>query len=90
MGKPAEIEINKVLEHAGKMCEQGEDPFFISKALLNLHYRFEKLEDVYHSVEHFIYSGLGETEDARLMMSIRKYQEVDRFNGEESQDSLPL
>ena len=46
MAMPTEEELKMALAEAGRMREQGQDPYFVAKALLNLNYQNEHLMQV--------------------------------------------
>ena len=50
MGKPIEQEFKQALQKAGLMREQGDDPDYIAKSLLNLNYRFDVWQKVISAV----------------------------------------
>ena len=70
MGVPTEQELEQALGEAARMREQGEDPHHIAKALLNHHYRIEKLEKVLHAAEVYLHSGHGGQEHSQLIRAI--------------------
>lgn len=90
MSKPTEEELKLALAAAAKLRESGEDTDYLGKSLLNIHYRFEKLETVYRAVEHYLNSGMGEIEHDRLTRALREYRRIDRSTGEDSVEDLPI
>jgi hypothetical protein len=46
MGKPTDDELKQALEEVSRMREEGDDPRFVAKSLLNIYYRFKLLEKV--------------------------------------------
>ena len=83
MSKPTEEELKRALLAAAHMREQGQDPDFIAKALLNLHYRFGFLEEVVSAAEHYLHSGQGEREHSLLVGAIRKYHDAESLTSGE-------
>jgi hypothetical protein len=90
MGKPTEEELERALEEAKRMREQGEDPHFIAKALLNLNYQNEFLIKVMRAVENYLHSGMAEREHAQLIKAIEKAREVDDLGAHRERPSLGL
>lgn len=70
MGVPTQDELNKALEEAARMREQGDDPHHLAKSLLNQHYQLEKLEKVLQAAELYMHSGHAGTEHAALVRAI--------------------
>lgn len=66
MAMPTEEELNTALAEAGRMREQGEDPHFIAKALLNLNYQNEQLRHVLNAAEQYMRSGMAVAEHQKL------------------------
>lgn len=72
MSKPTEDELKQALNKAIEMREQGQDPDFLAKALLNHHYRNRYLEEVMRAAEHYLHSGLAEREHTVLLRALDK------------------
>lgn len=83
MGKPTDEELKSALAEAARMREQGEDPHFVAKALLNLDYRFGHLEQVLRATERYLHSGLAEHNHAELIRAIEAYKRVETRGGHE-------
>lgn len=66
MSMPTEEELKTALAEAGRMREQGDDPYFIAKALLNTNYQNEQLMHVYKAVELYFRSGMAVSEHQKL------------------------
>ena len=77
MSKPSHEELEQALEAAKMMREEGQDPDYIAKSLLNCHYQSTYLQHVLHAAEHYINSGLGEFEHTRLIQAINNARDVD-------------
>lgn len=77
MGKPTAEQLKKALAEAARMREQGDDPNFVAKSLLNLNYRFRYLERVYEAAERFLNSGLAAAQHAELLKAIAQYKEAE-------------
>jgi len=88
MGKPTEEELNTALAEAARMREQGEDPCFVAKSLLNLNYRLGHLEHVLQAAERYLHSGLAEHNHAELIKSIETFKRADA-RGTQEQDREP-
>ncbi len=82
MGKPTEQQLNAALEHAALLREQGEDIYYIAKALLNLNYRMKFYEDVLHKADLYLHSGEGAVEHAELVRAIECARQSDLGPGE--------
>ena len=82
MGVPTTEELQTALTEAARMREQGEDPHHIAKALLNHHYRVEKLEKVMHAAELYFRSGNASQEHTKLVQAI----EAAKYAGSNSAD----
>jgi len=54
MGKPTSQELQQALAEAARMREQNQDPDFLAKSLLNLHYRIGFLEKVMRAAEIYL------------------------------------
>ncbi|MCW8918567.1 MAG: hypothetical protein OQL08_07095 [Gammaproteobacteria bacterium] len=67
---PSKEELAIALAEAARMREQGEDPKFIAKALLNAHYQVEQLNHVLAAVELYFNSGMAVTEHQRLKKAV--------------------
>ena len=78
MGKPTDEEMEIALAEAARMREQGEDPHFLAKTLLNLNYRIKYLEDVMRAAELYTHSGMGSTEHLKLVSAIKTYHALDQ------------
>lgn len=81
MGRPTEEELAAALKEAGRMREQGEDPAFVAKSLLNHNYRLNYLLQLYHQLEHYFHSGQAEQEHARLIKLLEKVRQEERHAG---------
>jgi hypothetical protein len=70
MAKPTAAELHVALEKAIAMRESGQDPDFVAKALLNLHYRTLKLERTLEAAKRYMHSGQGTAEHRLLLQAI--------------------
>lgn len=84
MGKPTAEELQQALAEAGRMREQGEDPHFVAKSLLNHNYRLKYLEHLYEQVGHFLHSGMNQHEHSKLTKLMDKIQSEERHPGLDS------
>ena len=79
MAMPTEEELKMALAEAGRMREQGQDPYFVAKALLNLNYQNEHLMQVLQAVEHFMRSGMAVSEHQKLRKALEQaHRAIDR------------
>ena len=90
MGKPTKEELETALQEARRMREEGEDTHHVAKALLNIHYRNDYLQNVLRAVEDYLHSGLAETEHTRLLKAIEKAREADDLSSHRERPSLGL
>jgi hypothetical protein len=77
MGKPTDEELKAALTEAARMREHGEDPHFMAKSLLNLHYRLGHLEHVLQAADRYLHSGLAEHNHAELVRAIEAYKRAE-------------
>ena len=70
MGVPSKEELDTALSEAARMREQGEDPHYLAKVLLNHNYRIEILEKVLHAAELYMHSGQAAHEHSQLVRAI--------------------
>ncbi|MBF8268797.1 MAG: hypothetical protein HW386_506 [Gammaproteobacteria bacterium] len=82
MGKPTVAELETALQHAAQLREQGEDIYYIAKALLNLNYRMKYLEEVLDKVKLYLHSGEGAVEHALLIKAIEEAERASMAAGD--------
>lgn len=82
MGKPNTHELRHALDRAIEMRESGNDPDFLAKSLLNLHYRLLKAEKAVEAARRYLHSGQSPTEHRDLLLAV---QEAERAG----EDHLP-
>ena len=85
--KPTADELEKALTEAENMREQGNDPDHLSKSLLYLHKRLEKLEKVFDAANQYMRFGQEEHEHAELLKAldvVRRQEESEQ--NQEKQD----
>lgn len=88
MSMPTEDELKHALAEAGRMREQGEDPHYIAKALLNCNYQVEQLRQVLRAAEHYFHSGMAVHEHQQLKKAVEKAREaIHRTAGGDSEHS---
>ncbi len=85
MGKPTNEELQEALREAARMREAHDDPHFIAKALLNLHYRHEKLERVLRAAEIYLKFGQEEREHRDLLRAIEAARRAEAGEGGEDE-----
>lgn len=88
MGKPTEDELKKALEEVSRMREQGDDPHFVAKSLLNIYYRFHLLEKVLHATELYLHSGHAAHEHSILIKAINEYHAKEKRTAGEDKDAF--
>lgn len=88
MGTPTEEELKKGLHHAIEMREQGEDPHFVAKSLLNHHYRLKKMEKVIEATKLYLRSGQSPTEHAKVVRALEQYDKIDHESADYSSFGL--
>lgn len=76
MGLPTPQELQHALETAAKMREQGEDPDYLAKSLLNLNYRYGLMEQVLKHAKLYLFSGESPQEHALLVKAIEKLEQA--------------
>lgn len=86
MAKPTPEEFKTALQHAAQMREQGEDIFFIAKALLNLNYRVKYLEEVMDKTKLYLHSGEAAVEHGLLVNAIEAAEKASLGPGEEDEE----
>lgn len=89
MGKPTAAELETALLHAVQLREQGEDIYYIAKALLNLNYRLKFLEEVLDKVKLYLHSGEGAVEHALLIKAIEEAERASMAAGETDEKMHP-
>ncbi len=72
MAMPTEEELKIALAEAGRMREQGEDPYFIAKSLLNTNYQNEQLKEVLKMADKFMRTGMNVIDHQKLKKAIDK------------------
>jgi hypothetical protein len=82
MSMPSKEELAIALAEAARMREQGEDPKFVAKALLNADYQVEQLSHVLAAVELYFNSGMAVTEHQKLKKAMTNAkQAINRTGG---------
>jgi hypothetical protein len=77
MGKPTERELADALTEAARMREQGEDPHFLAKSLLNLNYRIHFLQRVLQTADTFLHYGQEAKLHTELLRAIEEAKRVE-------------
>ncbi len=77
MGKPSEQELAEALTEAARMREQGEDPHFLAKSLLNLNYRLRYLQRVLQAADTFLHYGQEAKLHTELLRAIDEAKQVE-------------
>ncbi len=77
MSKPTDDELKTALRSAIAMKEQGEDPQFIAKSLINLQYRMRFYEELLQVADRYLNHGQAEHERMKLLSCINKISEIE-------------
>jgi len=77
MGKPTEDELAEAVAEAARMREQGEDPHFLAKSLLNLNYRIRFLQRVLQAADTFLHYGQEAKLHSELLRAIEEAKRVE-------------
>jgi len=85
MGKPTTEELEKALNHAVQLREQGEDYYFMAKSLLNLNYRIKFLEEVMDKAKLYLHSGEAAVEHGLLVNAIEEAEKASMGPGEQDE-----
>ncbi len=88
MGTPTEAELKQALKHAIEMREQGKDPDFVAKSLLNHHYRLKIMEKVIDTTKLYLRSGQSSTEHAKMVRALEQYDRIDHESADYSSFGL--
>lgn len=86
MGRPSNEEMRLALDAAIRMRESGQDPEFVAKALLNLHYRSLALERVLTATKRYLHAGQSISDHRHLLQAITT---AEKASGELDED-VPL
>jgi hypothetical protein len=90
MGKPTNQQRETALTEAKRLRESGEDAHFLGKTLLNCHYQNQFLLDVLHAAEHYLHSGMAESEHTRLLRAIDKARQADDRSAHREAETVGL
>lgn len=72
MSKPTDDELKTALRRAMIMKENGQDPDFLAKSLLNHHYRINYLLDLLFATDRYLNHGMADHEHSTLLMLLEK------------------
>ena len=72
MSKPTDDELKTALRRAMIMKENGQDPEFLAKSLLNHHYRLQYLLDLLFEADRYLNHGMADREHTKLLALIEK------------------
>ena len=90
MPKPTPEEMETALNMAKQMRDRDIDPFFIAKALLNLNYRIEFLQEVLRTADRYINMGMSEQERSHLIRAIEKARSADDYTSHNERSRFGL
>ena len=90
MSKPTQEELEMALATAKMMREQGDDPCYVAKALLNCHYQSSFLREVLQAAQEYLRAGHSESTHTRLLRAVEKAREVDDRGTHVERPSLGL
>ena len=68
--KPTQEELEMALATAKMMREQGDDPCYMAKALLNCHYQSSFLREVLQAAQEYLRAGQSESTHTRLLRAV--------------------
>lgn len=86
MSRPSKTELETALNRAAYLRENGEDEYFLGKALLNHNYRIKHLEHVLENVKRYLHSGMSSAQDLmRLQKAIEAADKADQYKGDNEQ-----
>ena len=77
MSKPTDNELHTALQKAIELKEQGTDPDFIAKSLLNLQFRMRYYEELAQIADRYINMGMADHERMLLRKAIEKVKEIE-------------
>jgi hypothetical protein len=77
MSKPSKQQLESALAAAQRMRAEGADQDHLAHAFLYLQRRDELLERVLQAVEHYLHSGHGSQEHARLLKALDAARQQD-------------
>lgn len=75
MKAPEESELELALSAAERMRERDVDPHHLARALLYLHQRNERLEEVLQRTDRYLRFGMAEAELAQLRKLVQRLRE---------------
>lgn len=87
MGKPTPTELRQALDRAIQMRESGNDPDFLAKSLLNLHYRLLKTEKAVEAARRYLHAGQSATDHRLLMQAVQEAEDAGR---DPRSDDIPI
>ena len=91
MIKPSEEALEKALAAAQRMRANDVDPHHLAQAVLYLHERNQRLEEVLKYTERFIRFGMAEPELAQLRRLVQRLREEGgRQDGGDADNSMLL
>ncbi len=90
MSKPTQKELKLALATARMMREQGDDPCYIAKALLNCHYQTGFLREVLQATQEYLRTGQSETAHSRLLRALDKVRQLEDRDAHIERPSLGL
>ncbi len=90
MPKPTPEEMDTALNMAKQMRDKDIDPFYIAKALLNLNYRMEFLQEVLHAADRYVNMGMAERERTQLIRAIEKAKDAEAYTAHSERSSFGL
>ena len=77
MSKPTDEQLKTALRRAMIMKENGQDPEFLAKSLLNTQYRIPYLLDVLFAADLYLNHGMGDHEHTKLLSLIEKAKKAE-------------
>jgi len=89
MPKPTDEELQTALREAARMREQGEDPYYLARSLLNLNYRMGRMQRLMHAVAAYLRSGEDSHQHAELLRALEQARRAEEGD-HESEDRQPV
>jgi hypothetical protein len=81
MPRPSPEELEIALRQAEQMREHDQDPDHVAKALLNLNYRMQYMEQLLSQTKRYLNSGQSATEHSKLLKIITQTEQAGKALG---------
>ena len=90
MSKPSNDELKIALQKAAEIKEHDADPYFVSKVLLNHHYRLSYLGEVLQAADRFINHGMSDSDRINLIRAINRAKDAEERSAGTHHDKFGL